>query len=114
VTLTTAADGSLAAAAAEIAAAATGLPTVARLYHGVVGEIATYGGGRRVGGVRIHPDSPPRVDVHVVACYGPPLPEIANAVRMAIGERLQGSRPELADAVINVHIADMEDPQVPT
>jgi hypothetical protein len=42
------------------------------------------------------------------------LPEIANAVRMAIGERLHGSRPELADAVINVHIADMEDPQVPT
>ncbi len=110
----TTAAAEIAAAAAEIAAAATGLPTVARLYHGAVGEIATYGGGRRVGGVRIRPDSPLQIDVHIVARYGRPLPEIATSVRTEIAHRLRDRGPALVDAVINVHIADMEDPQVPT
>lgn len=98
-------------AAAQIAEAVNDLADVARLYDGAVGEIATYGGGRRVGGVRIHPTAPPQVDVHIVVRYGRPLPAVASAVREAISEALRDSQSEFAGAAINVHVADLENGQ---
>lgn len=95
------------AVAARIAAAVAACPDVARLYDGAVGEIATYGRGRRVGGVRMMYDTSPRIEVHIVVRYGRPLPDIAEAVRAEV-EQQRGSG-ALADAAVNVHIADLDD-----
>ena len=64
-----------------VAAAARGCPLVAGLTGGRFGEIATYRPGRRIIGVR---QADGAVEVHVVARWGTPLPELAEAVRAAV------------------------------
>lgn len=90
------------------AAAATGLPDVARLDSGAVGEIATYGDGERVGGVRIHSQDPLRIEVHVVVRYGRPLPQVAEEVRTVVGAALLDHGMQLDGLVIDVRIGDLD------
>ena len=55
-------------------------PSVARLAGGAFGEVATYLPGRRVRGVRV---ADGQVEVHVVARWDRPVPEVAAEVRRA-------------------------------
>ena len=64
-----------------VAAAAKGCPVVAALTGGRFGEVATYRPGRRILGVREVDEG---VEVHVVARWGTPLPELAEQVRAAV------------------------------
>lgn len=109
-----AASGSPVETATRIAEVVGALPDVARLYSGAVGEIATYGTGGPVGGVRIHRDPRPRIGVYIVARYGRPLPDIATVVRDEVTRLLRDDGLEPADAAVNVHIVDLEAVGVPT
>jgi hypothetical protein len=59
----------------QISAAVLACPDVAGMSAGAFGEIRSYLPGRTVPGVRLGDES---VEVHVVARYGPPLPEVAG------------------------------------
>ncbi len=83
-----------------IAAAVLACPQVARLSGGLAGEVATYLPGRRVTGVRI---TPSRIEVSVVAAYGPTAADIAAQVRDAV-RAVAGHGP------VDVVIADLELP----
>lgn len=50
-------------------------------------EVATYLPGRRVPGVRVVEGA---VEVHVVARYGRPLPEVATEIRRALAPAVDG------------------------
>jgi uncharacterized alkaline shock family protein YloU len=56
-------------------------PSVVRLASGTAVEVATYLPGRRVPGVRLDDGG---IEVHVVARYGQPLPDVADEVRRAL------------------------------
>lgn len=77
-----------------------GCRSVARLALGRFPEVATYLPGRRVPGVRLLDD---RVEVHVVACWGVPVPELAAEVRRAVG-------PVVGGLAVDVHVADVDVP----
>jgi uncharacterized alkaline shock family protein YloU len=87
------------------AAAALAVDGVISLHAGAVGEIATYGGGARVHGVRVSRGDEPTVTIHVRMAYGRPLPDIgadiAASVRSAVEDAL-GVRP-----VVEVRVADV-------
>lgn len=72
-----------------VAAAVLACDGVADLSAGSVEEVATYLPGRRVRGVRIRDDA---VEVHVVARWGTPLPDIGREVQAAVAP-LAGGRP---------------------
>lgn len=72
-----------------VAAAALGCADVVALGGGPFGEVATYLPGRRVRGVRV---AQGELQVHIVARWGPPLPEVADRVRLAVGPH-SGGRP---------------------
>jgi len=72
-------------------------PDVARLSGGPFGAVATYLPGGLVPGVAVRED---HIEVHVVAWYGRPLPDVAEAVRDAIGDLAVGRR-------VDVTIADV-------
>ena len=74
--------------------------SVARISAGPYGEVATYLPGRRVTGVRIGDG---RVEVHVVACWGVRVPDLAAEVRTAVGPLAAGMR-------IDVHVDDIDVP----
>jgi hypothetical protein len=63
-----------------IAGMVAACPSVARLYPGRASEVATYLPGRRVEGVRVADDE---LEVHVVAAWDVPLPQVADEVRGA-------------------------------
>ena len=86
-----------------VAAAALGCPLIAGLAGGRLGEIATYLPGRRVVGVRQLDGT---VEVHVVARWGPPLPEVADVVRAAVAP-YAGGHP------VAVFVEDIEVPANP-
>ena len=65
----------------EVVRAVEGCPSVARMAAGAVVEVATYLPGRRVPGVRLGDDV---LEVHVVACYGQALPDVADEIRRAL------------------------------
>lgn len=73
-------------------------PSVAGMAPGAAVEVATYLPGRRVQGVRVVDGS---VEVHVVAHYGRPLPEVGDEVRRALAASL-GERP------VAIFIDDLE------
>ncbi len=70
-----------------VAAAALGSPLIAGLTGGPFGEVATYLPGRRVLGVR---EVDGTIEVHVVAKWGTPLPEVAEVVRAAVAPHAGG------------------------
>jgi uncharacterized alkaline shock family protein YloU len=71
---------------------------------GRFGEVATYLPGRRLVGVRLEGEE---VALHVVARWGTPLPEVADAVRRAVAP-FAGGRP------VSVYIEDIEVPDEAT
>lgn len=93
------------AIARAIATAVTALYDVVGLYSGALGEIATYGDGERVGGVRIHSQDPPRVEVHIVVRYGRPLPDVAADVRTVVRDLLATGGVE---PTVDVRIGDLD------
>jgi len=86
-----------------VAAAALGCPLIAELTGGGYGEIATYRPGRRIVGVR---EIDGVVEVHVVAKWGTPLPEVAEIVRAAVA-------PSAGDLPVSVFVDDIEVPTDP-
>lgn len=84
-----------------VAAAAESCPEVARVSGGLVGEVATYLPGRRVTGVRLTPEG---LEVHVVARWGPTMPEVGEAVRRAVAP-MAGGLPT------SVFVEDVEVPE---
>ena len=86
-----------------VAAAALGCPLIADLTGGPFGEVATYLPGRRIRGVRVVDGA---VEIHVVAKWGTPLPEVAEVVRAAVTP-LAGGQP------VVVFIEDIEVPADP-
>jgi hypothetical protein len=77
--------------AEAIAAAVRDCPAVTRLGGGRFGEVATYLPGHRLVGVRTGPDG---IEVHVIACFGVPMRDVAEQVRAAAGP-LAGGMPVL-------------------
>lgn len=80
--------------------AALSCPDVAGLSGGIAGEVATYLPGRRVAGVRLTDDE---VEIHIVARWGTNLPEVADAVRLAVKPVIRGRR-------VSVYVEDIEVP----
>ena len=70
-----------------VAAAALGSPVIADLTGGRFGEVATYLPGRRILGVRTVEGE---IEIHVVARWDIPLPEVADAVRAAVAPYTDG------------------------
>lgn len=75
-------------------------PSVARLYPGRASEVATYLPGRRVEGVRVADDE---LEVHVVAAWDVPLPQVADEVRGAATPLSEG-------LAVAVYIDDVDVP----
>ena len=78
--------------ARALAQALRAVPGVADVYGGHLGEIATYGRGSRVLGVRVWTEAGQlRVEAHVVAAYAPDLrvPVLAEAIRSRLRRDLQ-------------------------
>jgi hypothetical protein len=86
-----------------VAAAALGCPLIADLSGGRFGEIATYLPGRRILGVR---ELEGTVEVHVVARWGTPLPEVADVLRAAVA-------PHAGGLPVAVFVEDIEVPADP-
>ena len=84
-----------------VAAAALGSPLIAGLTGGGLGEVATYLPGRRILGVR---EVDGTIEVHVVAKWGRPLPEVAEVVRAAVA-------PHAGDAPVAIFVDDIELPE---
>ena len=84
-----------------VAAAALGCPLIAGLTGGRFGEIATYRAGGRILGVR---EADGAVEVHVVAKWGTPLPEVAEVVRAAVA-------PHAGGLPVAVFVDDIEVPE---
>ncbi len=84
-----------------VVAAALSCPHVAGMSGGLAGEVATYLPGRQVAGVRLTEDE---VEVHIVARWGPSLPEVADAVRDAVNPVAGGLR-------TSVYVEDIEVPE---
>ena len=86
-----------------VAAAALGCPLIADLAGGRFGEVATYLPGRRIVGVR---EVDGTIEVHVVARWGRPLPEVAEVVRAAVAPHADG-------LPVAVFVDDIEVPEDP-
>lgn len=91
------------------AAAARGAPGVVALHGGTLGEIATYGQGGPVRGIRVRRPPGARVKVHVVARFGARLDEVAHEIRRRVRTTLAEQVPPFADAVVDVHVADVRE-----
>jgi hypothetical protein len=88
-----------------VAALVRSCPGVASLSAGMFGEVATYlPGMRRVRGIRFDEE---RVEVHIVAVWGPALPDLARQVR-AVCAAFAGTR------LVDVFVDDLQLPQPPT
>ncbi|MDQ3752996.1 MAG: hypothetical protein M3333_08950 [Actinomycetota bacterium] len=83
-----------------VAAAVAACPSVARLYGGRVSEVATYLPGRRVEGVKLGEE---QLEVHVVAAWDVPLPQVADEVRGA-------ATPVGGGLPVDVYIDDVDIP----
>ena len=83
-----------------VAAAALGSPLIAGLTGGRFGDVATYLPGRRLVGVR---EVDGTIEVHVVAKWGTPLPEVADVVRAAVATHAGG-------APVAIFVDDIEVP----
>lgn len=84
-----------------VAAAALGCPLIADLTGGRFGEVATYRPGSRLVGVRMDDEG---IELHVVAKWGAPLPEVAEVVRAAVAPYAEG-------LPVSVFVDDIELPE---
>lgn len=103
------------AIARAVAEAVDSLPSVAGLHAGSVGEIATYGLGERIAGVRVSADRPdPAIAVHIIAVFGGPLEETGTTVRHTVFETVESVAPSVRPSRVDVHIRDtVPDPTPP-
>jgi uncharacterized alkaline shock family protein YloU len=97
---------SAAAVARVAAAAAAATPGVLGLDGGVVGEVATYGDGGRVEGVRVRL-SESLVTLQLVVEYRQSLSIVVAELRRRIREAIARELPGLTIARIDVHVADV-------
>lgn len=95
------------------AAAALGAPGVVGLHGGAVGELATYGDGERVRGVRVHDRPTPRLRLHLVVRIGARLDALGDDVRARIREALSTVAPEFAQGPIDLRVVDVSDEPLP-
>lgn len=93
------------------AAAAQQVPGVLGLHGGALGEVATYGQGAPVRGVRVERTPAPRVRLHTVVRFGARVDEVADEVRRRVRSNLADQVPAFADAVVDVHVADVREPR---
>lgn len=99
-----------------LAHAARDVPGVVELFGGRLGEIATYGRGVRVSGVRVCREGGRlHVEAHIVAAYPPEhtLPALAGSVRERLRQQLLEL--DIADiGPIDVIVADLrfDDPSI--
>lgn len=84
-----------------VAAAALGCTLIAGLTGGRFGEVATYRPGSRIIGVRMVDGA---IELHVVARWGAPLPEVAEGVRAAVAPYADG-------LPVSVFVDDIELPE---
>ena len=102
--------------ARALAHAARDVPGVVELFGGRLGEIATYGRGGRVPGVRVwRVAGRLHVEAHIVAAYPPErtLPALADSVRLRLRQQLQEL--DVVDiGPIDVIVADLrfDDPPI--
>ncbi|HVM12825.1 MAG TPA: Asp23/Gls24 family envelope stress response protein [Egibacteraceae bacterium] len=89
------------------AAAAHEVPGVLGLHGGALGEVATYGDVAPVRGVRVERTPAPRVRLRTVMRFGDRLDEVADEVRRRVRTTLAEQVPPFADAVVDVHVADV-------
>lgn len=87
--------------AQAVVAAALGSPLVAALFPGGTVEIATYLPGKRIPGVRVRERE---LEVHVVACWGVCLTQVAEDVRRLV-------TPVAGGLPVAVYVDDVEAPQ---
>ena len=87
----------------SVSSAVLSCPSVAAMAGGGPAEVATYLPGRRVMGIR---SSEEAVDVHIVARWGKPLPEVGEEVRRAVA-------PLVGGRAVSVYIDDVELPDEP-
>ena len=83
----------------RLAATVLGVPGVADLYGGSMGEIGTHLPGRRIAGLRQRDD---RIEITVVAEFGRDLNQLAEAVRAAAAAHTAGK--------VDVTIGDVRPP----
>jgi hypothetical protein len=86
------------------------VPGIADVYSGRLGEIATYGRGTRVPGIRVHTEGGRlKIEVHVIALYSPDLrlSTLADAVRTQMRQQLVALAVDQSNA-IDVVIADLK------
>lgn len=76
--------------AQQVALAAGGVDGVVGLVTGPFASVATYGGGARVPGVRVH--APDHVRVDVAVRYGVDVAAVADEVRAAVASVAGGVR----------------------
>ncbi len=89
------------------AAAASQVRGVVALHGGALGEIATYGSGGPVPGIRVRRPPDAGLRVHLVARFGVRLDELADEVRARVRDALADEAPQFADAPVDVHVADV-------
>lgn len=85
----------------QVAAAALGCPLIADLTGGRFGEVATYRPGQRILGARMVDGG---IELHVVAKWGAPLPEVAAVLRAAVAPHAEG-------LPVSVFVDDIELPE---
>ncbi len=84
-----------------LAIAIQSCPGVSSLSGGTFGEVATYLPGRRVRGIRLTDRT---VEIHIVAFWGQPLPEVAAQIR-GLSAPFAGARS------IDVYVDDLNLPE---
>lgn len=94
----------------QIAAAARATEGVVDLSSGPFGTVSTPIPRGRIEGVALRPDS---VQVGVVARYGPPLPEIAEAVLAAVRTLAQGREVHVSIEDVETEPAALTEPAAP-
>ena len=95
-------------AVARVAAtAAREVADVVDLHGGALGEVATYGEGGVVRGVRIKRPPHPRVRLHLAVRFGACLDAVAEEVRRRVAAALTEHVPAFAGTTIDVHVVDV-------
>jgi uncharacterized alkaline shock family protein YloU len=94
--------------ARRVASAAQEVPEVLGLHGGTYGEIATYGEGGPVRGVRVRRAPEPGLRLHIIVRFGARLDEVADSVRTRVRDEAARHWPVFTDARVDVHVADVD------
>lgn len=92
-----------------VATAAQKVPDVLGLHGGALGEVATYGQGGPVQGVRVWRAPAPRVQLRLIVRFGARLDEVAEAVRERVAAAVAEDFPAFEAARVDVRIVDVRE-----